>query len=1021
MQRASQKIVAFVLIAFLAISPLRIDFFYLSQNVAAEEAPALEDWNITENTTWNKDTDLSGYENIYVEEGVTLTIEKGAQLAFRHLYIYGTIQAIGTMEEKIKLSGIPPVWDESTLYDPACFVEPTGTIEFAGLGDSADDPESILEFVEFSHLGGYYPYDTDNCPGLGMNHKIKDYFLPTAYAAPAEKILPAVMVYSGKVRMKNCIFDSNAYADIKVEIEYGEWNAQSYVHVENSNFQHNSQNTAVISSVTQPDAYNSLFEDCFNECKSDYPDDYNVYGEICGTTCTSQVESDSSWHDKTKVVLTNNWYGDASGPKIGDVGAGESITGDYTLDGWSNEEFYNTVVVSDASNVLFMPGLEASRLYNDAGSICGEDKSDGKRVWEPACNNDVRGLYLNVQGKSLNNIYTKENDVLDETPVGSNIYKSFIDAMDKLKDNDKVINDWKAFAYDWRLSYADILNDGGVERSLRMLAESSKTGRVTIVAHSNGGLLTKALMKKLGDEEVKKLVDKIIFVAVPQVGTPDAAAAILHGYEQGIFPVLNTETARGLAENMSGAYNLLPSEEYFSTVQAPIINFNPGKSLLWKDRYMNSISSRDKMDDFMRDYFWRVPSINSDTDTPSKANESLLGISKNIHNDLDNWTAPEGIKIIQIAGWGVPKTVSGIDYSIENREFCDGMICVKNAELLDPDFQFTIDGDGTVVTPSALWMDGVERYWVDLDAYNIFLVRHNVHKDILEIPNLLSFIEDKIENKTKDISDYTYLSTEVPSDSNKDRLQYSLHSPLTLNLYDAQGTHTGIDKSGEVEEHIPGTYYQQLGEVKYIFSREGLSQHIVMDGYGNGTFTFSVDELQGDKLLNKITFKDLPTTSKTKVTLDIVSNLASASKMSIDEDGDGAYDYEIAPILNGIVTSSDLIRIEKGVQNDDDDDGGGDHSHKKKKTTQAAATIKITPRASIGAKLADAFIIPKTNAYIAIKNDAVDKKENRWENRMSDEENKDSIKKEILISLIILLLIIIFGFRRWGDKVLKVV
>jgi len=187
----------------------------------------------------------------------------------------------------------------------------------------------------------------------------------------------------------------------------------------------------------------------------------------------------------------------------------------------------------------------------------------------------------------------------------------------------------------------------------------------------------------------------------------------------------------------------------------------------------------------------------------------------------------------------------------------------------------------------------------------------------------------------------------------------------------------------------------------------------MMDGYGDGTFTFSVDELRGDELLNKITFQNMPTTPKTKVMLDISSNLASASKMSIDEDGDG---YEVAPILNGIVTSSDLIRIENDSQSDGDNDN---HSHKKNKATSIAETRKIAPRFPIGAKLADAFIIPKTTAYAEVVKDAIDKKENRWENRMSDEKNKNQIIREIFVSLVVLFIIIIFGIRRWGIGMFK--
>ena len=100
-----------------------------------------------------------------------------------------------------------------------------------------------------------------------------------------------------------------------------------------------------------------------------------------------------------------------------------------------------------------------------------------------------------------------------------NIYKSFISSMDKMK-SDEIINDWKAISYDWRLSLEDLLNSGKeysgnkifyagelgstsdpyIISELRRLASSSATGEVVIIAHSNGGLLTKALTNKLGND-----------------------------------------------------------------------------------------------------------------------------------------------------------------------------------------------------------------------------------------------------------------------------------------------------------------------------------------------------------------------------------------------------------------------------------------------------------------------------------------------------------------------------------------
>src|SRR3989338_9067581 len=124
-----------------------------------------------------------------------------------------------------------------------------------------------------------------------------------------------------------------------------------------------------------------------------------------------------------------------------------------------------------------------------------------------------------------------------------------------------VIAGYAVIPYDWRLSIPDILADGDLEETLRTLAASSQTGKVAIVAHSNGGLLTKALVSALG-AEASYLIDQLILVSVPQLGTPQAVGALLHGYDTGLpfdwFPLtLSPERARDFAKNAPFAYHLL--------------------------------------------------------------------------------------------------------------------------------------------------------------------------------------------------------------------------------------------------------------------------------------------------------------------------------------------------------------------------------------------------------------------------------------------------------------------------------
>ena len=215
------------------------------------------------------------------------------------------------------------------------------------------------------------------------------------------------------------------------------------------------------------------------------------------------------------------------------------------------------------SNVAFLPGLLGSRLY--------QQQLFENKLWEPNRNADVEKLYLTDTGESVNqNIYT--NDIIDEA-FGFNVYKEFSKSMNDLVNNG-TINAWQPMPYDWRADIEDIVNNDvllnnnityNIAESVAALAESSANGKVTIIAHSNGGLLGKLLISKLEAEGKSALVDKFIMVGAPQLGTPSAIIGLLHGGERGVLKgwLPNHEVTRELSENMQSAYNLLPSAKYF--------------------------------------------------------------------------------------------------------------------------------------------------------------------------------------------------------------------------------------------------------------------------------------------------------------------------------------------------------------------------------------------------------------------------------------------------------------------------
>ena len=300
------------------------------------------------------------------------------------------------------------------------------------------------------------------------------------------------------------------------------------------------------------------------------------------------------------------------------------------------------------SNVAFLPGLEATRLFS----------ASGVELWEPEMPlHDNSQLYMNDDGTSrLSGIVA--GDIIDfaYVPVKGNVYKSFMEKMNEMK-TDGTIHDWQSFPYDWRYSVDDTVTTSMMTK-FRTLAETSDTGKVTIIAHSNGGLVAKELTIKLGSD-ASKLTDQMIFVASPQAGTPSAVGAILHGFQQGLpfdnwlNNIITPSEARTLANNMPSAYGLLPSANYFTYTDDPVITFADTPFLAnWRAKYGTAIDSGEGLRNFLTDQNRASLPVVNDLNRPNIGNLPLFDKAAILHNSLDNWTPPAGVELTEIAGWG---------------------------------------------------------------------------------------------------------------------------------------------------------------------------------------------------------------------------------------------------------------------------------------------------------------------------------------------------------------------------------
>ncbi len=556
------------------------------------------------------------------------------------------------------------------------------------------------------------------------------------------------------------------------------------------------------------------------------------------------------------------------------------------------------------SNVAFIPGFQASRLYTQG--ILFENK-----LWEPNRNADAEKLFLDEDGVPVNSsIYTR--DVIDEG-FGFNIYKSFISFMNGLVSDD-TIQGWKTMPYDWRLKISDIVQNSvklandqtyNIVDEVIALAESSDTGKVTLIGHSNGGLVSKDIIRELERRGRANIVDKLILVAVPQLGTPKALAGLLHGDEQdmGYFGrPLNKKTARQLGENMFGAYAFLPSQKYFEIVSDPVIIFDPSVSNVNIELvgYGSSISSFSTLNNFLKAGLGdRSDPSKFDLDTPNVLKQSFLGYGESIHAELYNWDPPSGIEVVQIAGWGLD-TIKGIEYRA--KESCTkfiGEFCISRGYILDRRPVFTREGDETVVIPSAISSSiGNVNFYINLFKHNKFFDfnTNRKHADILETQPVLRLVGSLIKKEDGVIN---YVSTNKPPlDDVEDQIRLSVHSPVALDLYDSLGSHTGLielvdsDLIG-IEEQIPNSYYMEFGEGKYVgFENDSRETNVTLKGVGYGTFTVEIEKVQGDSVIKTEIFKDLLVTPLMSGKM-IFNQNQTETVLELDVDGDSVTDVHL--------------------------------------------------------------------------------------------------------------------------------
>jgi len=574
------------------------------------------------------------------------------------------------------------------------------------------------------------------------------------------------------------------------------------------------------------------------------------------------------------------------------------------------------------SNVLFLPGIEASRLYY-RGLFNVEHQ-----VWEPDYHTDIPYLAMNANGTSKYSLYTK--DIVDtiqaHNPLigtiadlfGTNLdtYNGFKHFMDSLVASSTFgLKEWRAYPYDWRHDVRDIVRNGtpteidGTVKQVYLkdvvaeMASTSPTKRVTIVAHSNGGLLAKALATSLGDD-VAALVDRIVTIGTPQWGTPSDIGVMLHGDGQtsGLGLITDGSEVRATARTMPGPYGLMPSPEYFSHVSDPVATFSAvgSPSSDFATTFGTGVTSFTTLADFITDSAGLDARAGtaSDLRAPLPLSNALVSKASATHASLDAWTPPAGITFTAIAGWG-QDTVKALAYTSRSKTVCKYLLFIKacaDAPVLEHTPVTTQDGDGTVVSPSAVGSVGNGLYF-DSKTFQEDQNGIVVHQNLTSARPIQNLLTDIFKNRN---NDEAYIRITKPvNDTNQIMLRISSHSPVTMVVTDASGNQSGVlpipgtDFFG-VKRDIPGSSVQTFDDEEYINVPKTGRYQVVASGYAPGSATFRIDTVGGEGVIvTTTTFAHIPITASSTATFTVDADVSTAP--DVDVNGDGTIDFTVVP------------------------------------------------------------------------------------------------------------------------------
>jgi len=579
------------------------------------------------------------------------------------------------------------------------------------------------------------------------------------------------------------------------------------------------------------------------ESLSTNPDDYNYIGRgffaLDVSTPGEQYRIFEYPPAENWISVSINCVSDNSGTAFIPYSNGVEIHPVYNQDSHITCTFANINGVANGKTpVLFVPGLLGTEIFN---------KQD--KIWPDTIKmiTDFNDDFMDVL--ALDNGLYPIRDLETKAVIKKELrlYDYTEGLINEFANQGYVENqDFFTFPYDWRYgvsgvypkqgetSQRDITNSDLLKERINEILAQTGANKVDVIAHSMGGLI----VKKYAMDNADPKIGKLIFLGVPNLGSPLAIKTLLAGNDFKV-PGLNPEEMKKISQNMPAAYDLTPSKGYY-TQKGSYLTVSTASYLA-----PNQVEKLNYEESLLH------------LNTAGLNTKGILN-ANNLHSTAFDYfdARTKNVEVYDIVGCKSGTFRGVIDYQtidmIHSKYGEDGPL---------------LSGDDTVSFESAdsIPADNDKKFYFKKAEHGKMPSANGIRQKIVNIITGADY-----ENYSNLITRGQLLSNRSLCELKGDSI--IVKSPVDIFVTEATGKIIlGADSDNNIHYEIPGASFEIIDGHKYVYlpTDDNQSYDINLKGAGTGMFTLIKNEIGDGAPSSAIIFNDIPVTPEFSGKLDI--------------------------------------------------------------------------------------------------------------------------------------------------------